>query len=126
MIVFLLLVIIAIMLFGSSAVLGMIGAIAGFVMLVFALFFGAYLLATAIGVTPHDLFQYGLPGLLIFVLVGRMALGIFRELSKARSEGRDRKESSRQKAAQAARQAIFRAPAPNKAEKKAKRRKAGF
>jgi ABC-type multidrug transport system fused ATPase/permease subunit len=46
MIIFLLLVIIAILLFGSSAVLGVIGFVLGFIVLVFALTLGASALAT--------------------------------------------------------------------------------
>lgn len=46
MIIFLLLVIIAILLFGSSAVLGVIGFVLGFIVLVIALTLGASILAT--------------------------------------------------------------------------------
>lgn len=57
MIIFLLLVIIAIMLLGASRFLGVVAAIAGFVGLVLAAFFGLYLLASAMGMEVDDIFM---------------------------------------------------------------------
>lgn len=74
MIVFLLLVIIAILLFGSSAVIGAIGTILGFIVLVLALFFGSYAISSVLGVEVADVIMYGCFALLGFALLAA-ALG---------------------------------------------------
>ena len=126
MIIFLLLVIIAILLFGSSAVLGVIGAILGFIALVLALFFGAALAASAIGVALGDFIMYvclGLLGLGLFVRLASWLLSASsrkRRHHKSTTEHDLRGDAECQAALQ--RQAMFNSPAPNKAEKRARRR----
>lgn len=79
MIVLLLLVIIAILLFGSSAVIGAIGAILGFIVAVVALFFGLYWFSGAFGIDAADMLMYGSLALLPIAVVA----GLLSKVKKA-------------------------------------------
>ena len=79
MIIFLLLVIIAILLFGSSAVLGVIGMVLGFIALVIAAFFGVAAVASITGYTVEEVF---LPLIGCLVLLAIVMLPILAGLAR--------------------------------------------
>lgn len=76
MLIFLLLVIIAVLLFGSSAVLGAISAVLGSIAAVIAVFFGIYAVASATGIDGADLMLYACFALLpLAITAGLMGVG---------------------------------------------------
>jgi hypothetical protein len=118
MIVFLLLMIIAILLFGSSIVLGTIGLILGFIATVLALFFGLYSLSLFLHISLDDLIIYSPVGIFVFAAF----VLVIGWLSKAVIGKRKMREAAERRAFMEKRRALFRKPAPNKTEKKARSR----
>ncbi len=122
MIIFLLLVIIAIMLFGSAAVLGVIGVVISLA-LAFVLFAFAYS-------DPWGTLQVAIGLLILFVVTAAIRLkGPDRAQEPAqltKYTAREIREANEQREFMQKRRALFASAAPNKAEKKAKRRQAGL